>query len=187
MDRSLIPRFMPENYRIAAARPNGLLAAMLAAMEALHAPAERVLGALDTYVSPWRAPDDFVLLQASWLGLDRYFDWTGDRPGVGVPRFRTGPGRLRLLVAEAAALNRERGTPATLLRYLEIATGIPGFSIEETARPFHFIVHAPAGALALADLIGRIVDGERPTHTTYEILFAAPQAPASDPNQFSKE
>ncbi len=33
MDRALIPRFLPENYRLAAARPNGPLAAMLAVME----------------------------------------------------------------------------------------------------------------------------------------------------------
>jgi hypothetical protein len=175
MDRTLIPRFLPENYRSAAARPGSPMTGLLAAMEALHGPAERILDSLPIYVSPWGAPDEFVLLQASWLGLDRYFDWSGDRPGAGVPRFRAGPGRLRHFVAEAAALNRERGTPATLLRILELATGLAGFAIEEGSRPFHLIVRAPAGAVALSDLIERIVEGERPTHTTFEILFANPE------------
>jgi phage tail-like protein len=176
MDRALIPRFLPENYRLAAARPASPLAAMLAVMEGLHAPAEAVIDHLDDFVSPNRAPDPFVLLLGSWLGLDRYFDWSGDRPGKGAPRFRTGTARLRLLVAEAAALDRERGTRDTLRRILEIATGAKGFEIDEgapdgRARPFHFTVRAPAAARPLADFVARIVEGERPAHASYSIVF----------------
>jgi phage tail-like protein len=176
MDRALIPRFLPENYRLAAARPDAPLAAMLAVMEGLHAPAEAVIDHLDDFVSPNRAPDPFVLLLASWLGLDRYFDWSGDRPGKGNPRFRTGTSRLRLLVAEAAELDRERGTHDALRRFLEIATGTRDFAIDEgasdgSARPFHFTVHAPAAARPLADFVARIVEGERPAHATYDIVF----------------
>ena len=184
MERRLIPRFLPENYRIVASREQGPLAAMLAAMEALHAPVEEILDSIDAYVSPYRAPDQFILLQASWLGLDRYFDWSGDRPGAGVPRFRPGFGRLRLLVAEAAALSRDRGMPATLLRFLTVATGIEGFAIDEGAgatKPFHFTLHAPSSARSFENLVQRIVEGERPTHTTYEIIFDTP-APAGPPN-----
>ncbi|MBA2920483.1 hypothetical protein GON01_02110 [Sphingomonas sp. MAH-20] len=186
MDRALIPRFLPENYRLAAARPDSPLAAVLAVMEGLHAPAEAVIDHLDDFVSPSRAPDPFVLLLGSWLGLDRYFDWSGDRPGKGAPRFRTGTARLRLLVAEAAALDRERGTYDALLRFLEIATGATGFAIEEgdpdgRARPFHFTVRAPASARPLADFVARIVEGERPAHASYDIVFAeADQTPEKE-------
>jgi phage tail-like protein len=176
MDRTLIPRFLPENYRSAAARPGSPMTGLLAAMEALHGPAERILDSLPIYVSPWGAPDEFVLLQASWLGLDRYFDWSGDRPGKGAPRFRTGTARLRLLVAEAAALDRERGTRDTLRRILEIATGAKGVEIDEgapdgRAQPFHFTVRAPAAARPLADFVARNVEGERPAHASYSIVF----------------
>jgi phage tail-like protein len=179
MDRHLIPRFLPENYRLAAEQPASPLGAMLAAMEALHGPAEQVIETLDAYVSPYRAPDPFVLLQASWLGLDRYFDWSGGRPGMGTPRYRAGIRQLRLLTAEAAELDRERGTHDALVRFLELATGITGFAIADgaadgTSRPFHFTVSAPAAAAALASLVERIVEGERPAHATYEIVFLPP-------------
>ncbi|PXA83618.1 hypothetical protein DMC47_43015, partial [Nostoc sp. 3335mG] len=174
MDRTLIPRFLPENYRLAAEQNGGPLGAMLAAMEALHAPAEAVIDSLDAYVSPYRAPDAFVMLQASWLGLDRYFDWSGGRPGSGTPRYRAGTRQLRLLTAEAAELDRERGTHDALVRFLELATGVTGFAIADgaadgTSRPFHFTVTASAAAAPLTSLIARIVEGERPAHATYEI------------------
>lgn len=178
MDRTQIPRFLPENYRIAAARPDSPLSAMLAVMEGMHAPAEMVIDNLDAYVSPFQAPDPFVLLQASWLGIDRYFDWSGDRPGAGAPRFRTGIGPLRLLVAEAAELGRERGTRDALIRFLETATGIRGFTVAEGAPdgaplPFHFTVRAPAAAAPLEDFILRIIEGERPAHATFDLSFEA--------------
>ena len=181
MDRALIPRFLPENYRLAAHRGDSVLSAMLGAMDRLHAPAETVIAGLDAYVSPLRSPDAFVLMQASWLGLDRYFDWSGDRPDLGEPRFRTGIARLRLLVAEAAALALERGTRHALVRFLEIATGVRGFAIDEVARPFHLVIRAPASAAPLAGFIARIVDGERPAHATWELAFDPPPAGPAEP------
>ncbi len=177
MDRRHIPRFLPENFRFAAARGDGPMAAMLAAMEALHEPDEAVIDGIDGYVSPYRAPDDFIMLQASWLGLDRYFDWSGGRPGLGRPQYGAGVGQLRLLVAEAAELLRQRGMTASLIRFLELATGICGFGISDgnpdgSAHPFHFTVRAPGSARSLARLIDRIVAEERPVHATYDIVFA---------------
>lgn len=185
MDRHHIPRFLPENFRFAAGRPDGAMAAMLAAMEALHEPDEAIIAGIDGYVSPYRAPDEFVMLQASWLGLDRYFDWSGGRPGSGQPKYAAGVGQLRLLTGEAAELLRRRGMHDTLLRFLELATGVPGFTIEDgkpdgTSHPFHFTLRAPAAAQPLARLIARIVEGERPAHATYDIVIA-PQPQAKDP------
>lgn len=178
MDQALIPRFLPENYRFAAARPDGVLAALLAVMDGMHAPAEAAVDALDAHVRPLGAPDAFVLLQASWLGLDRYFEWSGDQPGAGAPRFRAGVDRLRLLVAEAATLGRERGTNRALVRFLELATGRTGFRIGDGGpRPFHVTIAAPADAAPLRDLVERIVAGERPAHATYDLLFEPPPKP----------
>jgi hypothetical protein len=182
MEAMRIQRFLPENFRLAASDPRGVTQAMLQAMEALHAPDEAIIDGIDSYFSPIRVPADkaeFVLLQASWLGLERYFNWSGGRPGAGMPSFPGGIANLRLLVAEAARLLRERGMESTLIRFLELATGTQGFTIahgmpDRTPRPFHFTLFAPEGTRAQADLITRIVAGERPAHATYSIVFGTP-------------
>ncbi len=187
MQASDIAKFLPENYRLAARRSDGATAALLAVMEDLHARDEEIIANFDRYISPWRAPDDFVMLQASWFGLDRYFDWTGGRAGAGQPIFAGGAANLRLLVAEAAELMRRRGMGATLLRFLELATGTRGYALREGApdnplRAFHFTLSAPARVQPLHDLITRIVDGERPAHASYSIMFeAADPGPGAAP------
>jgi len=168
-----ILQFLPENFRLAAVHPGGVTRAMLEVMEELHRPDEAIVEPIDGFLPPIRVDQDhagFVLLQASWLGLERYFNWSGGRPGVGTPNYPGGIANLRLLVAEAAELLRERGMEATLLRFLELATGTKGFRIEGDGR-FHFTLTAPGSVRPLADLIERIVEGERPAHTTYRIEY----------------
>lgn len=174
---SEIQQFLPENFRLAAVHPGGVTRAMLEVMEELHRPDEVIVDTIDSFFSPIRVDEDhtgFVLLQASWLGLERYFNWSGGRPGVGTPNFPGGIANLRLLVAEAADLLRERGMEATLLRFLELATGTKGFKIESDGR-FHFTLTAPGSVRPLADLVERIVAGERPAHTTYDIVYPEAQ------------
>jgi phage tail-like protein len=191
MDRARIARLLPETYQSAippetppsdpaAVVRKKPLAATLEVMEMLQAPAESALASLDAHVDPLRAPPNFVLMLARWLDLDRYLDWTGGRPGDGAPRYAAGLGRLRLLCLEAAELARWRGTRRTLERFLTVATGVSGYTVEENppgpkgvARCFHLRVVAPAAAQPLADLVRRIVDEERPAYTTYEIEFSA--------------
>jgi hypothetical protein len=182
MEAARIEHFLPENFRLAATNPRGVAHAMLQAMEALHAPDEAIIERIDSFFSPIRvdpAHEDFVLLQASWLGLERYFNWTGGRPGLGTPSFPSGIANLRLLVAEAAELLRERGMESTLIRFLELATGTKGFAIADglpdgAPSPFHFTLFAPEAVRAQADLVARIVAGERPAHATYSILYGSP-------------
>jgi phage tail-like protein len=172
MQQERMLRYLPENYQLAAADGRGVMRAMLAVMEGMHAPVDRVLRSLDSYFDPNRAPDAFVLMQATWLGLDRYFDWSGGSPGLGEARYPAGIERLRLLIAEFPVLVRSRGTHQSLTRFLEVATGIPGFVVEDgmqTGGAFHIVVHVPAIAAQLDDLIRRIVAGERPAHATWEI------------------
>jgi len=172
MQAQRILRYLPENYQLAAADDRGVLWAMLGVMESMHGPVDRVLRSLDAYFDPFRAPDDFVLMQATWLGLDRYFDWSGGSPGLGEAQYAAGVDQLRLLVHDFPELVRSRGTHQSLTRFLEVATGTSGFGIEDggaTGGPFHIIVHAPAAAVPLYDLVQRIVEGERPAHATWEI------------------
>ena len=179
MEQQRIARFLPETYRAAIA-PRSPLSAVLAVMENLHAPAEAALLRIDEYVDPLRAPDDFAVMLASWLDLDRYLDWPSGRKGVGRAHYVPGLGNLRTLSAMAVHLMRWRGTRYALERFLSVATGISGFTVEENPldaqgkpRPFHIRVRAPAGARRFADLVRHIVEDERPVYTTFDIEFAA--------------
>ena len=184
MERQRILRYLPENYQLAAIDERGVMAAMLAIMEAMHAPVDRVLRSLDSYFAPFRAPGPFVLMLASWLGLDRYFDWSGGIPGVGEARYPAGTDQLRLLIAEFPALVRERGTNHALTRFLEVATGVHGFVVTDgksADEAFHILVDAPAQATPLRDLVERVIAGERPAHATWEVRMAAPPTPTPAP------
>jgi phage tail-like protein len=182
-----IARFLPEIYRLTLGARHGVLDSLLDAMAELHEPSEEVLDELDRYIDPVRTPDRFLPMLAGWLDLAAYLDWSGGRKESGEPRFAPGPDRLRLLVTRAADLNSRRGTRAALEEFLSVATGIGGFTVEENPpdaqrvpRPFHVCVHAPDAAKRYGDLIGRIVEAERPAYVTYEIVYAsgATQAPS---------
>jgi hypothetical protein len=85
---------------------------------------------------------------------------------------------LRELIAAAAFLSQWRGTAKGLLRFLETATGVEGFEIEEHARdangqpqPFHILVRAPAEAERYRGLVERIIEAEKPAYVTYELTY----------------
>jgi phage tail-like protein len=147
--------------------PKSPLAALLEAMEALHAPSEAVLGNLEAHFDPRRAPDRFVPFLASWVGMD-------------LP-VTTGLGRLRELVAAAVEISRWRGTARGLLLFLTTATGRTDFEVDESVpgadgrpRPFHVRVRAPAEVTAHRLLLERIIEREKPAYVTYELHFVQP-------------
>jgi hypothetical protein len=81
-------------------------------------------------------------------------------------------------VAAAAYLSQWRGTARGLLRFLETATGLQGFIIEEQVldpngrpRPFHIRVIAPAEAAPYQVLLERVIEFEKPAYVTYELVF----------------
>lgn len=169
MKQSEIERLLPLVLR-RTLRPGSPLAALLAVMEALQAPAEEVLAGLDAYFSPYRAPDEFVPFLARWTDLAWLLADAPEQP------FAAGLGRLREVIAAAADLSRARGTAAGLVRFLETATGLSGFVIEEAVpgadgrpRAFHMRVRPPAGAEPYRALIVQIVEMEKPVYVTYEL------------------
>ena len=144
--------------------PGTPLSALLGLMSALHAPAEALLEDVETNFDPRRAPDRFVPFLAKWVNLD-----LTEEPPVG---------RLRELVALAFELSQWRGTARGLLRFLETATGLKGFAVEEQVtdaagklRPFHVRLHAPAAAWPFRALVEEIIEREKPAHVTYELTF----------------
>ncbi len=184
MKRAEIELLLPEIYRrtlppVRAAADNPL-AALLDVMELLHTPDEAVLDALDTYFDPYRAPDRFVAYLAGWVDLDGlWIENPEEFTAATLPAFPSGIGHLRDLIAAAVYLSRWRGTMRGLLRFLETATGVTGFVIDEnvpdadgTPIPFHVRVHVPPDAAKYQVLVERIVVKEKPAYVTYELVVA---------------
>lgn len=178
MQATRIRKLLPENLR-ADLPPGNPRDAILALMEAAHAPAEQALAELDARFDPRRAPDAFVVLLAGWMALNPYLnvrDWQqGGRRG----RIAIDVGRLRELTAHAAELARLRGTPAAMLRFLELATGVGGFALDSEptgadgrTQPFHARVTAPAEARSQEQLVELIVQREKPAFATVELRWA---------------
>ncbi|SPH24295.1 hypothetical protein DEA8626_03345 [Defluviimonas aquaemixtae] len=185
MKRSDIEDLLPEIYRrtLTGRSP---LDALIAAMEALLSPVERAVERLPDNLSVDRAEDRFVYLLARCVDLERFFDrnkYSGAPAGRG-PRFAPGTAQLRKLIRAAPELSRLRGTSEGLRKFLEQATGIEGFSVDEhvaDARgqpvPFHIRVLAPGAALGFARLIERIIAEEKPAYVTHELVFSGLMAP----------
>jgi hypothetical protein len=98
----------------------------------------------------------------------------------------TGLGRLRELVAAAGEISRWRGTARGLRLFLQTATGVRDFVLDERVpgpdgrpRPFHLRVHAPASLLPHRALLERIIEREKPAYVTYELLFTQPSNPGA--------
>lgn len=154
--------------------------ALLDVMEGLHAPSEQVLERIDTYFGPYSAPEPFVRYLAKWVDLDRYLgEEFSDEEAINQPSsVSIEPGRLRELIALASHLSQWRGTARGLKLFLETATGMSGFSLEEkvnhdesSPKVFHFRVKAPQSAARYQDLITRIINEEKPAYVTYELEF----------------
>jgi phage tail-like protein len=173
---------LPEVFR-RTLREGGPLRAILDEMEEFHLPSSRILDHLDAYLDPYRTPAPFVAYLARWLDLERLFDDPADDYEVqedGRNPISSGLGRLRELVASAAYLSQWRGTWRGLGRFLEVATGIDGFAVEEEVRgqdrevlPFHIRIRAPRKARVHRSLIDRIVALEKPAYVTYELDFGS--------------
>jgi phage tail-like protein len=161
--RAEIEALLPAVFQAAvpASRP---LAALLDVMEQLHARSEAEFAELDRFFDPARAPEAFVPFLARLVHLDL--------------EVTTGLDRLRTLVARAVWLSHWRGTCVGLIEFLETATGVAGFQIDEPAangpatRPFHIRVTAPAALRDHEDMLQRIIRQEKPAFVTHELRFA---------------
>ncbi|MBW3577848.1 MAG: phage tail protein [Actinobacteria bacterium] len=179
MRREAIQRLLPGVYQTAL-KPGSPLIALLDAMDQFHAPAEAVLERLDEYLDPYLAPPNMVPFLSRWVDLD----WVLADAAEGGPqqRFAAGLGRLRNLIALAPQLSARRGTAEGLLLFLETATGVSGFQVDDATDPgFHVTVSVPEAAAHLAPLIERIVRVERPAHATYDIVYPRTAGPDEEP------
>jgi phage tail-like protein len=168
MRKQLIERLLPAAYQ-RADTPGGVLDALLAVMERLHAPSEEVLAHGDDLVSAYRAPERLLPYLTAWVAWDHL-------GAGGLP-----PGRQRELVANAASLAAARGTSAGLTRLLATVTGVDGFTVDEPAdRAFHLVVRVPDAAAGQIELVRRVVAAEKPAATTCEVVQITPDKPAKE-------
>jgi phage tail-like protein len=173
MKKSEIEPLLPGIFRRTLDRqgaPNPL-DAFLDIMEVLHEPSEDVLAQINLFFNPYRAPDRFAVYLAGWVDFDRlWIDDPGAFTAQNLPPYPVGVGRLRELTASAAYLSKWQGTMKGLLMFLEIATGITGFDVNElTGEAFHIHITAPKEAEAYLELIDRIIQAEKPAYVTYKL------------------
>jgi hypothetical protein len=158
------------------------LSVLLDAMAEMLLDREQVLDDLDAHYDPKRAPLDSLLFLAYWVDLEPLIapegpaglGWTqrDDLRAFVQERFPTGVDRLRALVAEAVPLMRQRSTPRGLERFLETATGQPGFEVIESAeRPFHIRVVCPAEARRHQAFVERIIAVQKPAYLTHTTTY----------------
>jgi phage tail-like protein len=184
MKRAEIELLLPEIFRRTLppirteANP---LNSFLDVMEDLHTPDEAILASLDSFFDPFHAPDQFVAYLAGWVDLDDlWIENPLEFTAKTLPRFPSGVGHLRELVSAAVFLSRWRGTAKALTTFLETATGVTGFTIDERVPddegfpiPFHIRVSAPKAAAVYRVLIVNIINKEKPAYVTYELQIAA--------------
>lgn len=152
--------------------------ALLETMAALPAPSEEVLDRLEAFFNPYHTPEGFVPFLASWVNMDWVLLENAAEFSTLTPPLPSGTGRLRELVASATFLAQWRGTAKGLLRFLETASGVQGFTVEEQIpgpdgrpRPFHITIHAPAEATPYQPMLKRIIEAEKPAYVTYDLLM----------------
>jgi phage tail-like protein len=182
LKREAILERLPDIFKQAATGERNPLAALLGVMEELHARDEDILAGFGRYIDPRRTTDEFVPFLAAWVDYAWLLLDPPDNPYANVQRpFPGGLGRLRELVASAAAESKWRGTSAGLIRMLEKATGIEGYRIEETVTnadgqplPFRVRLVVPQQAERYLDLVGRIVEHEKPAHVIATVVLEEP-------------
>jgi phage tail-like protein len=179
--QELILERLPDVFKESAI-PGSPLTQLLGVMEELHARDDAILGGFGAYVDPRRTQDEFVPYLAGWVDFAWLLVDPSDDPYAepGTP-FTGGLGRLRELIAAAAESSKWRGTSLGLIRFLETATGVQGYGVQETVLdasgrrlPFHVQVVAPAAAAPFIDLVRLIVEHEKPVHVIADVVVEVP-------------
>lgn len=127
--------------------------------DSIWEPIERQIDYLYAYFDPHLAPSDFLPWLGTWVDLVLDENWP--------------EARRRTLIEHAVELYRRRGTASALRDYLAIFTGTTPEILEDGAdsNPFHFTVsfRVDEPAALDQDRIRRIIEEEKPAHTTYTL------------------
>ena len=130
----------------------------LSIFESIWIPLEAQIDQLHAYFDPALAPAEFLPWLGTWVDLVLDENWP--------------EARRRALMQAAADLYRRRGTAGALRDYLAIYLGMQPEIVESGAeQPFHFTVlfRVPAPDAIDQDRVRRIIEEEKPAHTTYTL------------------
>lgn len=176
MQAEQIKTLLPVIYQ-QTCRPNGPLNALLESMEVLQEQAETAVEHFPRLVNPRLTADKFLPMLAKWIDMEHLFPPRLIEQDASVDQLlSSGAGRLRELIANASLLARWRGTRRGLTEFLQIATGLSGFAVDEHVnesgllRPFHICVRGPEESEQYRPLIERIIHFEKPAHLTFEFV-----------------
>jgi len=158
-----------------------ILQSILSVMLSMRNPIERELNTIEKNFDPLQCPEASLPFLSSWAGLERIFD-PRSLEALNKNEYQqpiaSGSGHLRELLRSTKELSQWRGTNKGLVIFLEMATGIKGYSIQENIldengqiMSFHFNLSIPLEAQPLLDLIKRITESEKPAYVTYEITL----------------
>jgi phage tail-like protein len=132
--------------------------------DSIWLPLERQINQLFAYFDPRLAPAEFLPWLSAWVDLALDENWP--------------EARRRALIHDAAALYRRRGTAGALRDYLRTYLGVEPQIIEDgpDGNPFHFTVlfHVADVTAIDQDRIKRIIEEEKPAHTTYTLKVEKP-------------
>ena len=135
------------------------LGQFLMIFDSLWLPLERQIDQLYAYFDPRLTPKEFLTWLSTWVDLVLDENWPEDR--------------RRALIHAAASLYRRRGTAGALRDYLHIYLGVEPQILEAgpESNPFSFTVifRVPNPATIDQDRIRRIIEEEKPAHTTYTL------------------
>jgi phage tail-like protein len=139
---------------------NPFLGKFLLGFEGVLVPIEQMVDNFDHYLDPLTAPAYFLDQLAAWLDLTLDEKWPLEK--------------RRMIVNEVAELYRRRGTRWGLSRHLEIYTGVTPEIREPDDRPHYFEVSIKAPKSARLDraTLDRIIQANKPAHTTYKLDFS---------------
>ncbi len=150
--------FLPDIYHNSS--PDMFMERFLGLFELIWLPIEYNVDNFDLYLDPLTAPKEFL----PWLGY--WFDLSTD--------LNMTEAQVRVFLHEAYQIYSRRGTKNSLLRLLEIFTGFTPEIIEfgEDLAPHTFKVrfHTPKSAVNQRS-IERIIEENKPAHTTYQLEF----------------
>lgn len=167
----LLPEIFQRTYRQNGEKNNGkgnVLSALLGVMELMQSQDEAILEDLDHYFDPDLLPaakrEAFLPFLAHWVDLD----WLLPQSGP----YEAGLYCLRDLILSSQRLASTRGTRQGLKEFLETATSLRGYQVEEDPdQPFQIIVRCPPVPEQMRPLIKRIVAGEKPAYSHCKLIF----------------
>ncbi|MFW6052992.1 MAG: phage tail protein [Desulfosalsimonas sp.] len=175
MKHEEIKKILPGMFREAVSTQNPL-DAIVGVMETLHHNTEAMLEEIDSVFDPIRTNKDFVWYLAGWVDLDWIYSQDGKNTGslksaIQIENFRN-------LISLAWYLSKWRGTATGLKLFLETATGVEGFEINENPEddkggimPFHIEITVPEAAEQKRHLVKRIIENEKPAYVTYTMVL----------------